>query len=100
MSAATPATCGADADVPKKFGNSSAGSSRHGVMKVLVGLLQWSPSSSSNDESAKKTVVLPPSGPVTRGFGRSAGTASGAPYLSRYVGMPPADEKSRSEERR
>jgi hypothetical protein len=63
-------------------------------MNVLVGLLQPSPSSSSKDESPEKNVVLPPSGPVTRGFGRTTGVASGAPYLSRYVGMPPAEEKS------
>ena len=51
-------------------------------MKVLVGLLQPSPSSSSNEESAMKKVVLPPSGPVTRGVAQFP-DASVTPYLSR-----------------
>jgi len=47
MSAATAATCGAEADVPKKFGYSDNGSGSSGVRNVLNGLLRPSPSSSS-----------------------------------------------------
>jgi hypothetical protein len=46
ISAATAATCGADADVPKKFGSSSPGRSSP-LMNVVNGLLRPSPSSSS-----------------------------------------------------
>ena len=46
INAATAATCGAEAEVPKKFGYSSSGLSSP-LINVLKGLLSPSPSSSS-----------------------------------------------------
>src|SRR4029079_2119191 len=94
INAATAATCGADADVPKKFGHSDAGSGSIAVRNVLTGLFKWSPSSSSKLESEMKKVVLPPSGPVTHGFCRTSGAARRRPRLSKKMGILPADEKS------
>src|SRR5688500_17271005 len=76
MSAATPATCGADAEVPKKLGKPS-GSVVSGTAKL---------------RSKRKKVVLPPSGPVTPGFKRICGNRSRTPSGPKNTGVPPAEE--------
>src|SRR5205085_372052 len=69
--AATAATCGADADVPKKLGNVS-------------GSLGLSLKGGKND-------VLPPSGPVIWGVLRISGVTSGLPEPSRKIVVGPND---------
>src|SRR6187397_541466 len=76
MRAATAATCGAEADVPKKFGMPS-GSEVPGTSKL---------------RSNKKKEVLPPSGPVTPGFRRTTGVLRRCPLAPKNTGVPPADE--------
>ncbi len=75
--AATAATCGAAAEVPKKLGNESS--------SVLPG--------TSNPKVVWKNVVLPPSGPMRAGFVRTSAAASGWPPRSNSTGVPPAEEK-------
>src|SRR5882672_8005225 len=77
MSAATAATCGAEAEVPKKFGKPS-GSVVPGTSKL---------------RSKKKNDVLPPSGPVTPGLMRTSGVGRRWPLDPKNTGVPPADEK-------
>jgi hypothetical protein len=77
MRAATAATCGAEADVPKKLGSPS-GSEVPGIWK---------------SRSKKKKEVLPPSGPVTPGFKRTSGFARRRPLAPKNTGVPPAEEK-------
>ena len=70
INAATAATCGADAEVPKKFGNVSG----------------------SCGISELKNVVLPPSGPTISGLSRIS--LVGVPSVSNSIGVGPADEKA------
>ncbi|MDQ3581446.1 MAG: hypothetical protein M3495_07440 [Pseudomonadota bacterium] len=70
IKAATPAACGAAAEVPKKFGKPSASGSTPGM----------------------KNVVLAPSGAVIAGCARTSGVASRFPAVSKKMGVPPAEE--------
>jgi hypothetical protein len=70
MSAATPAACGAAAEVPTKFGK-----------PVPSGSIP------------PKNVVSAPSGAVMSGCWRTSGGASRCPAVSKRMGLPPAEEK-------
>ena len=69
IKAATPAACGAEAEVPKKFGK-----------PVPSGSLP------------PKKVVSAPSGAEMAGCARTSGVASRLPAVSNRMGVPPADE--------
>ena len=71
MSAATPAACGAAAEVPTKFGK-----------RVPSGSLP------------PKNVVSAPSGAVIAGCSRTSGVAIRFPAVSKRMGLPPADENA------
>src|SRR4051812_9367690 len=74
MRAATAATCGADADVPKKLGRPL-------------------PSEAGPGE---KKVVSAPSGPTTPGWSRVTGEPRRLPAVSKQMAVPPADENDSS----
>jgi hypothetical protein len=79
ISAATPAACGAAAEVPKKLGKLRLfwHSARPEPM-----LLRTKP----------RKVLLTPSGPTKSGFWRTTGVASFAPLASNRIGEPPCEE--------
>src|SRR5258708_28681630 len=76
-----PATCGAAAEVPKKFGKLALFRQAETVLvSSLAGILN------------PRKVSLPPSGPTKSGFCRNTGDASRAPVTSNRIGSPPAEE--------
>src|SRR4029077_19953611 len=83
--AATAATCGVAAEVPKKFGNDA--------------LLLQMPEPPAPSAKPRK-VSLPPSGPAMSGFWRISpfGGLSGLPELSNRIGSPPLAENVSSTE--
>ena len=82
------ATCGAAAEVPKKFGKLRvvrAPGDRAVISECPVPAIV-----------NPRKVSLPPSGPTKSGFCRITGVARRLPVSSNRIGSPPADEKSSS----
>src|SRR5882757_2207571 len=79
------ATCGAAAEVPKKFGKLP-------LFIHSVTVLGSSPA----DSVKPRKVLLPPSGPTRSGFCRVTGVVRRVPVASKRIGSPPAEEKSSS----
>src|SRR5580704_242211 len=79
------ATCGVEADVPKKFGKlalfAHCGTVLLSVIPVVPPIVN------------PRNVSLPPSGPTKSGFWRISGVARRFPVSSNRIGSPPAEEK-------
>src|SRR5258708_37698132 len=78
------ATCGAAAEVPKKFGKFAL------FAQAGTLLLSVNPVPAIVNP---RNVSLPPSGPTKSGFWRMTGVARRAPVTSNRIGSPPADVK-------
>src|SRR5258705_5631255 len=78
------ATCGAAAEVPKKFGKFAL------FAQAGTVLLSVNPVPAIVNP---RNVSLPPSGPTKSGFCRMTGVARRAPVTSNRIGSPPAEEK-------